>query len=87
MKSFINHSVDSNLSINHILPNLIFVYALNDIQKGEELLVDYCIGVDRDNLEDRNAILAKYDITLSNPKSHKIIKFGSEDKPEIKTDK
>ena len=49
LKSFINHSVHENLNITYVLPNLIFVFALKDIKKGEELLIDYCSGVDLDD--------------------------------------
>ena len=45
LKSFINHNRKTNIKIESISSNVIFIFAAEDIQKGEELLIDYCAHI------------------------------------------
>ena len=40
-KSFFNHSSQSNVKIELLSSNLIFIFAKQDIQAGQELSIDY----------------------------------------------
>ena len=41
--------------------SVLFIFADRDIQKGEELVIDYCKGVE--SLNERNLILSRYHIS------------------------
>ena len=56
-----NHARNPNMNIYYMESNLIFIYALKPIKKGEELFIDYCANID--NQKFRNQILNTYDIT------------------------
>ena len=42
LKSFFNHSRKSNLKIESIASNVVFIFATEDIEEGTELVMDYC---------------------------------------------
>lgn len=37
-----------NVTCEHVDENLIFMFAIRDIDEGEELLIDYCEGVNNE---------------------------------------
>ena len=59
-KSFFNHSRNSNVRVAPLTKTMEFIFAKEDIKKGEELLLDYCNGVT--NTAVRNKLLEKYGI-------------------------
>ena len=46
-QSFINHGTEPNIYWEHILPNVLLMFALEDVAEGEELVTDYCPGIDK----------------------------------------
>jgi len=54
-KALINHSRKNNVKVEYISSNYAFIFATEDIKKGEELLFDYCLGLE--DLKERNQIL------------------------------
>ena len=61
-KSFINHSRDENLKLFRV-KNIMFIYALHDITKGQELVIDYCPAFrDIEDAMKRKMMLYKYGI-------------------------
>lgn len=61
LKSLINHSPDTNISITNLFGGSIcLMYASRDINEGEEITLDYVSGVD--DAVDRNLALEKYGI-------------------------
>jgi len=49
-----------NVKLEYIGPNLVFIFAAEDIKQGQELLIDYIPEVQGLNL--RKAFLSKYGI-------------------------
>ena len=41
-----NHDMKMNVKPEHIASNLVLMFAAKNIKKGEELLIDYCEGLD-----------------------------------------
>ena len=41
MKSFFNHSRKSNVKIESISSDVVFIFAAEDIEEGTELVLDY----------------------------------------------
>ena len=62
-KSFFNHSSQTNVKIESINSNHIFIFANKTIEKGEELLIDYCDGVVDSGI--RDLILEKHGLNGS----------------------
>jgi len=62
LKSYLNHGRPSvvNLAVNEPHPNVNLIYASIDIKEGEELLIDYAVGVEKQ--EERDEKLEKYGI-------------------------
>ena len=58
--SLINHSRQKNTRIGFLQPNLVMVFAAEDIQEGQEILMDYCADIQ--DVDKRNAVLAKHGI-------------------------
>ena len=63
-RSFINHNRNQNIKLEYPSSNVVFIFASQNIQKGEELFIDYCDGIE--DLNKRNMTLAKYHITELN---------------------
>ncbi len=57
----INHRRQTNVLITHKAENLIFIYAAEDIRKGEELFINYFENTF--SQVKRNKYLMKYGIT------------------------
>ena len=53
----INHGVDQNVYWENILPNVLMMFTLEDVDKGEELITDYCPSIT--NPEKRKEVLFK----------------------------
>lgn len=60
LKSYLNHDREKNLDIVEPVPNVNMMHAARDIEKGEELCIDYAAGL-TDEAE-RNEKLEKYGI-------------------------
>ena len=61
MKSFINHSNKPNIKlVSTDATNLEFIFANKNIENGEEILIDYCRGIE--GAEKRIELLRKHGI-------------------------
>ena len=63
-RSYINHNKIQNIKLECPSSNVVFIFASQNIQKGEELFIDYVDGIE--DLNKRNIALAKYHITELN---------------------
>ena len=45
LKSLINHNSKPNLKLEYQTKNVIFIFAKEDIEEGEEIFIDYCEGI------------------------------------------
>ena len=60
-RSYINHNRKQNIKMEYPSSNVVFIFASQNIQQGEELFIDYVDGLE--DLNERNMALAKYHIT------------------------
>ena len=59
LKSLFNHSREANIQTEPISSNYVFIFASKDIEKGEQLVYDYCGGL---NDNERKVVLSKFGI-------------------------